>query len=264
MLAPSHARPLLSRQPSAAIPHAPSPLTRLARFVSSVSLAAVGGGWWRLVAVGGGWWWLMAVQGEPRVPAGVEMGGFCRAMGKRAGERIPFKAVLLSTRRTAPPLLVRYVGTVDGREGSAILLPESTKGYLSYREVKRWVAPPPAPAGVVASFGLPSAAAERVFRTRLPPKGALELLTEAGGLRLYLDDRRMMDGYAGTGYEGVSYDYWPTGYKKLKPYVVTFEGSYAGRFATVEQAAVQYARLEEGLPPMSFDARAEFEASVYE
>ena len=28
------------------------------------------------------------------------------------------------------------------------------------------------------------------------------------------------------------------------------------------QAAVQYARLDEGLPPMNFDARAEFEASL--
>ena len=63
----------------------------------------------------------------------------------------------------------------------------------------------------------------------------------------------------GTGYQGVSNDYWPTGVKKLKPFVVHYNGAYAGRFATVEQAAVQYARLEEGMPPLTYDACQELD-----
>ena len=45
-------------------------------------------------------------------------------------------------------------------------------------------------------------------------KPALQLLSEAGGLRLHLDPRRDTEGYAGTGYRGVQNDYWHTGYKK--------------------------------------------------
>ena len=204
-------------------------------------------------------------EGEPLLPPGVVLGGFCRAIGKRAGERIPFKAVLLSTRRTSPHLLVKYVGTSDGREAhpNSGLLPESPKAFLSCVDVSAWVEPAKPPPELITLFGLPSAAAERKFRARpasAEPK--LELLTEAGGLRLHLDPRRNIDGYTGTGYAGVFNDYWPTGFKKLKPFVVTHEGRYAGRFATVEHAAVQYARLDEGLPPLHFDARAEFEANM--
>lgn len=203
--------------------------------------------------------------GEPLLPTGVVLGGFCRAIGKRAGERIPFKAVLLSTRRTSPHLLVKYVGTSDGREAhpNSGLLPESLKAFLSCVDVSAWVEPAKPPPELITLFGLPSAAAERKFRARpasAEPK--LELLTEAGGLRLHLDPRRNIDGYTGTGYAGVFNDYWPTGFKKFKPFVVTYEGRYAGRFATVEHAAVQYARLDEGLPPLHFDARAEFEANM--
>lgn len=50
---------------------------------------------------------------------------------------------------------------------------------------------------------------------------------------------------------GVFDDYWFTGYKKERPYTVTWEGKYHGRFATVEQAAVHFARVEAQLP---FDA----------
>ena len=53
----------------------------------------------------------------------------------------------------------------------------------------------------------------RALRTR-PAKAQLELLEEAGGLRLHLDPRRHMEGYDGTGYKGVFDDYWPCGYKK--------------------------------------------------
>jgi len=188
-------------------------------------------------------------DGKPLVPRGVVVGGFCLAMGKRAGEKVQFKAVLVSVRKASPHLLVKYVGTRDGKEAAAnkeaaLLLPESPRAYLSCSEVEAWVEPKKEPE-LISLFGLPSAAAERKFRDR-PAIKQLELLTEAGGLRLHLDPRRMADGYQGTGYQGVFNDYWPTGYKKLRPYVVTYEGGYAGRFATVEQAAVQYARLQAG------------------
>ena len=45
-------------------------------------------------------------------------------------------------------------------------------------------------------------------------------------------------------------DYWHCGYKKERPYVVSYNGKYHGRFATMEQAAVQFARLDMGLPPL--------------
>ncbi len=72
-------------------------------------------------------------------------------------------------------------------------------------------------------------------------------------LRLHLDPRRTLDGYAGTGYKGVSDDYWHTGYKKLRPYAVSYDGKYVGRFATVEQAAVYYACVDLGMPPLAVD-----------
>ena len=74
-------------------------------------------------------------------------------------------------------------------------------------------------------------------------------------MALHLDPRRITDGYAGTGYLGVAEDWWHCGFKKLRPFVVSFDGAYAGRFATVEQAAVQYARLEAGMPPLDWSSR---------
>ena len=79
-------------------------------------------------------------------------------------------------------------------------------------------------------------------------KPTLQLLSEAGGMKLHWDPRRDADGYMGTGYRGVHDDYWHTGYKKERPYVVVFEGVYQGRYATVEQADVCYARLEMWMP----------------
>ena len=64
----------------------------------------------------------------------------------------------------------------------------------------------------------------------------------AGGLELHLDPRRTMDGYSGTGYRGVFEDYWPSGYKRERPFTVMYDGSYVGRYATVLRAAVQFAR----------------------
>ena len=58
------------------------------------------------------------------------------------------------------------------------------------------------------------------------------------------------EGCTGTGYKGVADDGWHTGYKSVRPYLVKFDGAHAGRFETVEQAAVQYARLEMGMPPL--------------
>ena len=57
-----------------------------------------------------------------------------------------------------------------------------------------------------------------------------------------------MDGYSGTGYRGVFEDYWPSGYKRERPFTVMYDGSYVGRYATVLRAAVQFARLEKGMP----------------
>lgn len=92
----------------------------------------------------------------------------------------------------------------------------------------------------------------RALRKR-QPKPELQLLAEAGGLRLHLDPKRNAPGYSGTGYKGVFNDYWPSGFKKYKPYTVVQDGKYHGRFATVEQAAVQYARLEMGMPPLRIE-----------
>ena len=43
--------------------------------------------------------------------------------------------------------------------------------------------------------------------------------------------------------------------EKERPYVCTFEGKYYGRFPTAVQAAVQYARLDVGLPPLEYGGR---------
>ena len=80
-------------------------------------------------------------DGKPLVPRGVVVGGFCLAMGKRAGEKVQFKAVLVSVRKASPHLLVKYVGTRDGKEAAAnkeaaLLLPESPRAYLSCSEVR--------------------------------------------------------------------------------------------------------------------------------
>ena len=42
----------------------------------------------------------------------------------------------------------------------------------------------------------------------------------------------------------------PTPPPSAQPFTVKHDGVYKGRFATVEQAAVQYARLEMGMPPL--------------
>ena len=76
-----------------------------------------------------------------------------------------------------------------------------------------------------------------------------------GDLRLHLDPRRKDDNYAGTGYLGVDIAYvdgrQPGGGGPERPYTVKFDGQYAGRFATTEQAAVHFARLEAGLPAVA-------------
>lgn len=115
------------------------------------------------------------------------MGGFCLAVGKRAGETAKFKAKLLSVRRVSPHLLVKYVATADGKT-AALLLPESPRAFLTCAHVEAWH-PPTLTASPETSENVPSAAAERQFRVRPVVKG-LELLSEAGGMRLHLDPRR--------------------------------------------------------------------------
>ena len=56
------------------------------------------------------------------------------------------------------------------------------------------------------------------------------------GLRLCLDPRRHAPGYEGTGYRGVTEDFWPSGFKARKPFTMVHAGKYHGRFATKEEA----------------------------
>ena len=205
-------------------------------------------------------------DGLPVPPHGIEIGSFCLAAGNCVGQRRYYKAKLLSVRRSFPPLLVRYMADANGRK-SELELPTVLKSYVNLNDVHQWVPPEdrdsePAEGSSSAeadgggSIRRPSQdAKERVSRLReRPVKAEIEVLSEAGGLQLHLDPRRVTDGYSGTGYRGVFDDSWHSGYKKERPFITVFEGKYAGRFATVEQAAVQYARLEAGMPPLVIDA----------
>ena len=64
-------------------------------------------------------------------------------------------------------------------------------------------------------------------------------------------------------YKGVFVDYGDAkgSYKREKPYVVMEDGKCRGRYATVEQAAVQYARIEIGMPDLVIEDRAPPEAT---
>jgi hypothetical protein len=219
-------------------------------------------------------------DGEPIVPVGMSIGGFCRAQGPSQGTFRWFKAVLLQVRKVSPHLLVKYVAGDDGKKCDRLLLPSVPKSFLRCIDVEAWVEPGERPAAGTSSLPLspsaggadngatssssPSAAAAADNRARSDRQGESSrssrrvvrarpretLLTDAGGLKLHLDPHRKVDGYAGTGYRGVTEDSWPTGYKKERPFAVSFDGRYQGRYATVEQAAVAYARLELGMPPL--------------
>jgi hypothetical protein len=214
-------------------------------------------------------------DGLPLLPDGIERGGFCTAWGTNAGERRQYKAILVSVRPVFPPFLVKYVGDLQGGT-NALLLPEVRNSFVNLPDISPWVPPEerqPAGGGSGESGteadaseggggggggdgGDRSSSSSRRGGRSLPArstryvKPALQLLTEAGGLTLHLDPRRDAEDYMGTGYRGVHDDYWHSGYKKERPYVVCFEGAYQGRYATVEQAAVCYARLEMGMPPL--------------
>ena len=170
------------------------------------------------------------------------------------GGRAQFKAVLLTKRRVSPHLLVRYVGDQYGRR-DPLTLPDNAKAYLTCREVSPWIEPKERPKLEGPSGAEGADEGRSRLRTRPPPKSGPDVLLETGGMPLHLDPRRITDGYMGTGYLGVAEDWWHCGFKKLRPFVVSFDGAYAGRFATVEQAAVQYARLEAGMPPLVWSSR---------
>ena len=208
--------------------------------------------------------------------AGLAIGDFCVAWGLNAGQRKQFKAVIVSTRKQFPPLLVRYVGDAQGNK-NPLLMPEVPTAHCRISEISQWRDPPPPGAGAaaggaadgggsgaggaaggggggsgaadgVAAPALP-AALERGRRTTRPKKSQpeLELVTEAHGIKLHLDPRRHQIDYSGTGYKGVFDDYWPSGYKRDKPYTCTHDGKYQGRFALVIEAALHYAKLELGM-----------------
>ncbi|KAL1503186.1 hypothetical protein AB1Y20_011244 [Prymnesium parvum] len=213
-------------------------------------------------------------DGAPKLPCGVGVGDFCLAEVALAGELRRFKSVLVATRRVHPALLVKFVGLADGTR-DVLQMPAVNRSYVTRKQVTPWPAgdadgaaearaQAAEAAGGEESRGSPadegaaaSATRERRALRARPAKPEIQLLTEAGGLHLHLDPRRHMKDYAGTGYKGVFDDYWPCGFKKYKPYVVTHDGKYNGRFATVEQAAVQYARLEMGLPPLKIEQENE-------
>ncbi|EOD41314.1 hypothetical protein EMIHUDRAFT_462076 [Emiliania huxleyi CCMP1516] len=216
-------------------------------------------------------------DGLPLLPHGVAVGGFVSAMGLApGGMRRRFKAHLLQVRASkTTPLLLKYLEDSEGRTG-ALFVPANPRAYVGLREVEAWkapeqVRPPPIAAAEPAavdggSAAAPSAAAasdaaeggggstggERSagpsrLRTRVVPPaaqliGSVGGLEEHCGLELHLDPRRTMDGYSGTGYRGVFEDYWPSGYKRERPFTVMYDGSYVGRYATVLRAAVQFAR----------------------
>ena len=173
-------------------------------------------------------------EGLPVLPEGVERNELCTAYGTNAGERKQYKAILLSVRSIFPPLLVKYVGDLQGRTGS-LILPDVRTSFVNLSDVSPWVPPeerPPEASGSGEEDGEGVAAGmDAMGSSRDGPGGgrrggrvlparqarhvkpALQLLSEAGGLRLHLDPRRDTEGYAGTGYRGVN-DYWHTGYKK--------------------------------------------------
>jgi len=213
--------------------------------------------------------------------AGLAVGDACVAWGLNAGQRKQFKAVIVSTRKQFPPLLVRYVGDAQGNK-NPLLMPEVPTAHCRISEISQWREPVAGAAagagaasggggadgsgaggasgegggggggggegGGVAAPALP-AALERGRRTTRPKKSApeLELVTEAHGIKLHLDPRRHQIDYSGTGYKGVFDDYWPSGYKRDKPYTCTHDGKYQGRFALVIEAALHYAKLELGM-----------------
>ncbi|EOD34221.1 hypothetical protein EMIHUDRAFT_201887 [Emiliania huxleyi CCMP1516] len=158
------------------------------------------------------------------------------------GMRRRFKAHLLQVRASkTTPLLLKYLEDSEGRTG-ALFVPANPRAYVGLREVEAWKAPeqvrPP-----------PIAAAEPAALDGGGEVGGAVAAADArGGLELHLDPRRTMDGYSGTGYRGVFEDYWPSGYKRERPFTVMYDGSYVGRYATVLRAAVQFARLEKGMP----------------
>jgi len=185
----------------------------------------------------------------------------CLAWGLNAGIRRRFKATILSTRTTFPPLLVRYVGDERGRK-NPLLMPDVPTAHLRTSEVMPWREP--TPVSVVeadrgcegeegeADTALPPSEAPTAQRKSLRPSKQKptfldQLVTEAHGIALHLDPRRTSPGYAGTGYKGVFDDYWPSGFKRDKPYTVQHDGKYQGRFALVIEAALHYAQLELGI-----------------
>ena len=195
-------------------------------------------------------------DGLPILPAGCCVGAFCLAYGTNAGQRKQFKAKIMAVRELYPHVLVKYVGDASGST-SALLLPEVRNSYVAVREVQAWqrLVTPPTEVEESSFNGGGSTDEETVRRPTLRARQHKDewdgkLHKELCGMRLHLDPKRNAEGYSGTGYKGVGNDYWHTGYKKVRPYTVTFEGKYQGRFATVEEAAVWYARLEMGMPPV--------------
>ena len=74
---------------------------------------------------------------EQLVPDGVVVGDVVLATGLHAGQRMPFRAVLMGVRNLFPPLLVRYTSTLDGRT-LPLLLPEIRDTYLPSSEVSKF------------------------------------------------------------------------------------------------------------------------------
>ena len=119
-------------------------------------------------------------------------------------------------------------------------------------QVAPWKEPPPEPAGETANAAhgaasgsgadaaLSSAASSAgpSRRTTRPTKAKVEvqLVSEVQGITLHLDPRRTAAGYTGTGYKGVFDDYWPTGFKRDRPYTVTHEGRYQVGFERMPPA----------------------------
>ena len=75
--------------------------------------------------------------GEASLPEGVTVGSAVLAPGLHAGQKKPFRAVLLGVRNIFPPLLVRYVATLDGRT-IPLLLPEIRSTYLPSSDVSKF------------------------------------------------------------------------------------------------------------------------------
>ena len=75
--------------------------------------------------------------GEASLPEGVTVGSAVLAPGLHAGQRKPFRALLLGVRNVFPPLLVRYVATLDGKT-IPLLLPEIRSTYLPSSDVSKF------------------------------------------------------------------------------------------------------------------------------